>query len=36
MGKKNIWLDGIMGLVVGDVLGCPMGYIIALPCQYWT
>lgn len=22
--KKNIWLDGMMGLVVGDALGVPV------------
>ena len=25
--KKNIWLDGIMGLVVGDALGCPVQFL---------
>ena len=24
---KNIWLDGIMGLVVGDALGCPVQFM---------
>ena len=24
---KNIWLDGIMGLVVGDALGCPVQFL---------
>ena len=24
--KKNMWLDGIMGLVVGDALGCPVQF----------
>ena len=22
--KRNIWLNGIMGVVVGDALGCPV------------
>lgn len=25
--SKNIWLDGIMGLVVGDALGCPVQFL---------
>ena len=25
--KKNIWLDGIMGLVVGDALGVPVQFL---------
>ncbi|MBQ3663268.1 MAG: TIGR02452 family protein [Clostridia bacterium] len=25
--KKNIWLDGIMGVVVGDALGCPVQFL---------
>lgn len=25
--RKNIWLDGIMGLVVGDALGCPVQFL---------
>ena len=25
--KRNIWLDGMMGLVVGDALGCPVQFI---------
>lgn len=24
--KKNIWLDGMMGLVVGDALGVPVQF----------
>ena len=24
---KNIWLDGMMGLVVGDALGCPVQFL---------
>ena len=24
----NIWLDGIMGLVVGDALGCPVQFMM--------
>ena len=24
---KNIWLDGIMGVVVGDALGCPVEFV---------
>ena len=24
---KNIWLDGIMGLVIGDALGCPVQFL---------
>ncbi len=24
---KNIWLDGIMGVVVGDALGCPVQFV---------
>ncbi len=27
MSKKNIWLDGIMGVVVGDALGCPVQFL---------
>jgi ADP-ribosylglycohydrolase len=26
-GTKNIWLDGIMGVVVGDALGCPVQFM---------
>ena len=25
---KNIWLDGIMGVVVGDALGCPVQFLM--------
>lgn len=25
--KRNIWLDGVMGLVVGDALGCPVQFL---------
>lgn len=25
--KKNIWLDGMMGLVVGDALGVPVQFM---------
>ena len=25
--KKNIWLDGMMGVVVGDALGCPVQFL---------
>lgn len=25
--EKNIWLDGMMGLVVGDALGCPVQFM---------
>ena len=25
--KKNIWMNGIMGLVVGDALGCPVQFL---------
>lgn len=25
--KKNIWLDGMMGVVVGDALGCPVQFM---------
>lgn len=25
--KRNIWLDGMMGVVVGDALGCPVQFI---------
>ena len=25
--KKNIWLDGMMGLVVGDALGVPVQFL---------
>ena len=25
--KNNIWLDGMMGLVVGDALGCPVQFM---------
>ena len=25
-GNKNIWLNGIMGVVVGDALGCPVQF----------
>ncbi len=24
---KNIWLDGVMGVVVGDALGCPVQFM---------
>ena len=24
--NTNIWLDGIMGVVVGDALGCPVQF----------
>lgn len=24
--KRNIWLDGIMGVVTGDALGCPVEF----------
>lgn len=23
----NIWLDGVMGVVIGDALGCPVQFI---------
>jgi ADP-ribosylglycohydrolase len=23
---KNIWLDGVMGVVIGDALGCPVQF----------
>ena len=25
--KKNIWLDGMIGLVVGDALGVPVQFL---------
>ena len=25
--KRNIWLDGMMGVVVGDALGCPVQFM---------
>ena len=25
--KRNIWLDGMMGVVVGDALGCPIQFL---------
>lgn len=25
--KKKIWLDGVMGVVVGDALGCPVQFL---------
>lgn len=25
--KRNIWLDGMMGVVVGDALGCPVQFL---------
>ena len=25
--KRNIWLDGMMGVIVGDALGCPVQFI---------
>lgn len=25
--KQNIWLDGMMGLIVGDALGCPVQFM---------
>ncbi|SEG24888.1 ADP-ribosylglycohydrolase [Eubacterium ruminantium] len=25
--EKNIWLDGVMGVVVGDALGCPVQFM---------
>ena len=25
--EKNIWLNGIMGVVVGDALGCPVQFM---------
>ncbi len=28
--KKNIWLDGMMGLVVGDALGVPVQFLSPL------
>lgn len=27
MMKRNIWLDGMMGVVVGDALGCPVQFM---------
>lgn len=27
MNMKNIWLDGMMGLVVGDALGVPVQFM---------
>ena len=24
--KKNIWMDGVFGVVVGDALGCPVQF----------
>jgi len=26
--KKNIWLDGMMGVIVGDALGCPVQFFL--------
>ena len=25
--NRNIWLDGVMGVVIGDALGCPVQFI---------
>ena len=25
-GNNNMWLDGIMGVVIGDALGCPVQF----------
>ena len=25
--KRNIWFDGMMGLIVGDALGCPVQFM---------
>ena len=25
--ERNIWIDGMMGLVVGDALGCPVQFM---------
>ena len=25
--KQNIWLDGVMGVIVGDALGCPVQFL---------
>lgn len=25
--KNGIWLDGIMGVVIGDALGCPVQFL---------
>ena len=25
--KRNIWLDGVMGVIVGDALGCPVQFL---------
>ncbi len=25
--KENIWLDGVMGVVIGDALGCPVQFV---------
>ncbi len=27
MSRRNIWLDGIMGVVTGDALGCPVQFL---------
>lgn len=27
MMQRNIWLDGMMGVVVGDALGCPVQFM---------
>ena len=27
MMEKNIWLNGMMGLTVGDALGCPVQFM---------
>ena len=25
--KRNIWFDGMMGVIVGDALGCPVQFM---------
>ena len=25
--KRNIWLDGVMGVIIGDALGCPVQFL---------
>ena len=25
--NRNIWLDGVMGVIVGDALGCPVQFM---------
>ena len=25
--ERNIWLDGMMGVIVGDALGCPVQFM---------